>query len=221
MHTLPPPQPCARLWSSDCDGYGCLDLDCFKLSEESPFWGSQEVTPPPFMVQSQTKTLIHATGGGNTKICLWNTHGNGWCWWLLAYFIWVLIGSVPSIYKFVQRDCGGKESWHLLNLYSNFKGTLTGFPVMILSNPSSVSKWTLHGCMDESWGVGGGVNLYPPLHKNVWLQMDQGRGKNGTVSIVTVFRLSGCLRSLSVFCWFALFSSHNFLFFWNKWTAGV
>lgn len=44
----------------------------------------------------------------------------------------------------------------------------------------------------------GGANLHPVLNKNVRLQMDQGRGKKGTVSIVTTFRQSGCLRSLSV-----------------------
>lgn len=36
-------------------------------------------------------------------------------------------------------------------------------------------------------------------HKNVRLQVGHRRGKKGTVSIVTVFRLSGFLRSVSVF----------------------
>lgn len=66
----------------------------------------------------------------------------------------------------------------------------------------------------EEHGAVGGAHLFP--HENVRLQMDKWREKKGTVSIVTIFRLSGCFFACSQFSGDVvsfLNSSHSFFFF--------
>lgn len=62
-----------------------------------------------------------------------------------------------------------------------------------------------------------GANFDPLLgkkrggEKKVQFQIDHRRGKKDTVSIVTIFRLSGCLHSRSAFFGFSLFPSSPIL----------
>lgn len=104
-HTM---QPCVELYRSDCGGYGCVVLDCFKLSEESSFWGSQKMTPPLFMVPLQAHSEpdkdSHSYNGRRNKKRAVEFNGNCLCWWLLAYFRWVSTCSILLIYKLLQRQ---------------------------------------------------------------------------------------------------------------------